>query len=104
MPVSADGTVVLTVKADEIYTLTTLNTGSKGSHPSENRSESLDPALPLPYGPQTFDAEVRSHILKTNQQCDHIFSTPITCCADGGQARQVLVHADGGLGGSELEH
>ena len=58
IPVGADGTLTFTLKADELYTLTTLTTGSKGLHPSKNRSTMLDPSLPLPYGPQTFDTEV----------------------------------------------
>jgi galactosylceramidase len=55
--VAADGTVTLTVKLNEIYTLTTLTTGSKGA----KKSPPSKP-FPLPFK-QSFDDEVGSRLL-----------------------------------------
>ena len=55
LAVSSTGTVTLPMmKADEIYTLTTLKTGRKGAHTSVN--ESSGSGLPMPYH-QSFDDE-----------------------------------------------
>ena len=55
LAVSSTGTVTLPMmKADEIYTLTTLKTGHKGAHTSVNESSGSD--LPMPYH-QSFDDE-----------------------------------------------
>ena len=56
LAVSADGTFTLTVKPEEIYTITTLATGKKGT--TEKPSP---PALPFPVPfKQTFDTEALS--------------------------------------------
>ena len=47
-----DNRVTITVNPEEIYTLTTLTTGNKGSH-----TPPVDSDFPLPYH-QTFDDEV----------------------------------------------
>jgi galactosylceramidase len=54
--VSAAGTVTLTVAPNEIYTLTTLNTGGKGTHASQKVGSA---PFPLPWK-QTFDDETLS--------------------------------------------
>ena len=51
--VSPVGTIELTLRVDELVTLTTRTTGHKGHHPSINASPA---PLPLPHA-QTFDDE-----------------------------------------------
>ena len=60
LPVGADGAITLPTLfgRDEMYTLTTLTTGHKGSHPSRTAADPNTP-LPLPHT-QTFDDEAQN--------------------------------------------
>jgi len=53
LPVSDDGSVTITVNVEEMYTITTIATGSKGSHPSQSKPNT---PFPIPFT-QDFDLE-----------------------------------------------
>jgi len=56
LPVAADGSIEIEVAPEELYTITTMSGGRKGSHPSQSQPKA---PFPLPFT-QDFDGEVVS--------------------------------------------
>ena len=56
LPIAADGSIEIEVAPEEMYTITTLPGGQKGSHPSQAQPKA---PFPLPFT-QNFDSEAVS--------------------------------------------